>query len=315
MKETPSTLHTSMSRLGTALPTLQLILTLTLALLSAASLRAQEAPLVLTSLAPVYELTVPLVANTNIDLQLLPDSPRSMQTHQTLFVRQAERYAASFSRADSVITIGRLWAADPFYISARQFNPRVVNIDAAKPYSHELDGVSVANSPVTRQISPYFWLSPSNVVRMLDIIGNDLMALYPADASTLQGNLARAQDHYRALKASAEARLLEVDDPLVYALTDEFVYLTSDLGLFVADYFVKQDIDWTDADYAQLTQSLQDQGIRVVIHKWEPAEPIVAAVRAAGAQLVVLDTLETTTDFAAGFATNLDILLEALQAP
>lgn len=284
-------------------------------LFATASLHAQERPLILTSLAPVYELAAPLVENTSLDLQLLPDSPRSMQTHQTLFVRQADRYAEPFSKADTVITIGRLWTADPFYISARQFNPRVVNIDAAKPYSHELDGVSVANSPVTKQISPYFWLSPSNLVRMLDIIGNDLVVLYPAEAEQLKANQAREQDYYRALKADAEARLLQVDDPLVYALADEFVYLTSDLGLFVADYFVKQDIDWTEADYAQLTRSLQDQGIRVVIHKWEPAAPIVAAINAAGAELVVLDTLETTTELAAGFAANLDLLLTALQDP
>lgn len=315
MTGTRAIAHANASKSGSALHTVRRMLVLTVALLSATSLSAQEGPLVLTSLAPVYELSAQLVENTSIELQLLPDSPRSMQTHQTLFVRQADRYADSFTSADAVITIGRLWAADPFYISARQFNPRVVNIDAAKPYSHELDGVSVANSPVTRQVSPYFWLSPSNLVRMLDIIGNDLMALYPAEAETLKANLTREQDQYRALKADAEARLLEVDDPLVYALTDEFVYLTSDLGLFVADYFVKQDIDWTTADYAQLTQSLQDQGIRVVIHKWQPAEPIAAAVRAAGAQLVVLDTLETTTDFAAGFAANLDLLLDALQVP
>ncbi len=284
-------------------------------LLATASLQAQERPLVLASLAPVYELTAPLVADTGIDLQLLPDSPRSMQTHQTLFVRQADRYADQFRQADAVLTIGKLWRADPLYTSARQVNPRVVDIDASKPYSHELDGVAVASSPLTGQPAPWFWLSPSNVVRMLDIIGSDLKALYPADAATLQANLAREQGHYRALKADAEARLLQVDDPLVYALADEFVYLTSDLGLFVAGYFVKQDIDWSQADYALLTQTLQEQGIRVVIHKWEPAAPIQAAITAAGARLVVLDTLETTTDFAAGFAANLDVLLGALQQP
>ena len=291
----------------------RVILAFLAGLVATANLQAQDRPLVLASLAPIYQLTAPLVANTSIDLQLLPDSPRSMQTHQTLFVRQAERHAEAFTRADAVITIGRIWAADPFYISARQFNPRVVNIDASKPYSHELDGVAVATSPVTGQSSPYFWLSPSNLVRTLDIIGNDLMALYPADAATLKANLAREQDRYRALKADTEARLLLVDDPLVYALADEFVYLSSDLGLFVADYFVKQDIDWTDADYQRLTKSLQDQDIKVVIHKWEPAAAITAAISAAGAQLVVLDTLETTTDFYAGFAANLQRLLATLQ--
>lgn len=296
-----------------------LILALTLfGLATTLPLQAQETsphPLILTSLAPVYELAGPLLQGTAVELQLLPDSPRSMQTHQSLFVRQADRFADRFRQADAVITIGKLWSADPLYISARQFNPRVVDIDASKPFSHELDGIAVASSPVSGQVSPWFWLSPGNVIRSLDIIGKDLMALYPDAAARVQANLAREQNHYRALKADAEARLLEVDDPQVYALADEFVYLTGDLGLFVAGYFVKQDIDWTEADYQQLTRTLQSQEVRVVLHKWEPAAPIKAAVEAAGARLVVLDTLETSTDFAAGLQANLDRLLQAWQAP
>jgi ABC-type Zn uptake system ZnuABC Zn-binding protein ZnuA len=291
---------------------------LTIGLFASAAVQAQtvtEQPLVLTSLAPVYQLTLPLVADTNIDLQLLPESPRSMQTHTTLFVRQAERYADLFRRADAVLTIGKVWAADPFYISARQFNIRVVNIDASKPWSHELDGVAVTNSPATGQVSPWFWLSPSNVVRMLDIIAGDLQQLYPAEADTIKHNLDTAKAGWVARKSATEQRLLEVDDPQIYALTDEFVYLTSDLGLFVAGYFVKQDIDWTEADYTSLTEALQAGGVRVVIHKWEPTEAIQAAITAAGATLVVLDTLETTTDFAGGFDQNLEALLNALKAP
>jgi ABC-type Zn uptake system ZnuABC Zn-binding protein ZnuA len=304
--------HRKAARIGLLLAVALSVLSLVAAPLTHAQEPAAK-PLILTSLAPVYELAAPLVENTGINLQLLPDSPRSMQTHQTLFVRQADRYAGSFAQADAVITIGKVWAADPLYISARHINPRVVNIDASKPYSHELDGVAVANSPIGGQPSLYFWLSPSNVVRMLDIIGNDLLALYPAEAAALKINLVREQDRYRALKAEAETRLLQADDPLIYALADEFVYLSSDLGLFVAGYFVKQDIDWTEADYQQLTQTLQSQAIKVVIHKWEPAAPIIAAIQAAGARLVVLDTLETTADFYAGFAANLDLLMDALQ--
>lgn len=295
------------------------IQTLALALLvlaTSSQLEAQEtstSPVVLTSLAPVYELTKPLLEGTSIDLQLLPDSPRSMQTHPSLFIRQADRFADQFRRADALISIGKLWSADPLYISARQFNPRVVDIDATKPYSHELDGIAVASSPLSGQPAPWFWLSPGNVIRSLDIIGKELMALYPDAGAVIQANLAREQNRYRALKADAEARLLAVDDPQVYALAEEFVYLTGDLGLFVAGYFVKQDIDWTEADYGQLTRTLQDHGVEVVIHKWEPAAPIRAAVEAAGARLVVLDVLETSTDFAAGLQANLDLLLDAWQ--
>lgn len=295
-----------------------LLLSFVMALLPATALHAQEPaqhPLVLSSLAPVHALASALLQGTNIDLQLLPGSPRSMQSHQALFVRQAERYAEPFSRADAVISIGKLWGADPLYISARSYNPRVVNIDASKPWSHELDGVAIATSPVSGQPAPWFWLSAGNVIRSLDIIGSDLAALYPAEAATIQANLAREQQRWRTLKATAEARLLQVDDPQVFALTDEFVYLTSDLGLFVAGYFSKQDIDWTDADYQHLRDTLQTQGITVVIHKWEPAAPIRAAITAAGARLVVLDTLETSTDFHAGFDANLNALLSAWETP
>lgn len=284
-------------------------------ILNACAQAPAERPLVLTALAPVYQLTLPLLANTSIDLQLLPDAPRTLQSQLTVFTRQAERYAESFAKADAVIGIGRLWTGDPFFTTAREFNIRIVGIDASKPWSHELDGVSVATSPVTNTVSPYFWLSPSNVIRVLDIVGADLQRLYPADATTIRSNMEREKAAYLQLKSDFEQRFIELDDPFVYALADEFVYLTSDVGLFVEDYFVKQDIDWSLEDYATLTAALQDSGVKVVIHKWEPSAEISQAIAAAGATLVVLDTLETTEDFKGGLQQNLDKLVGALQSP
>ncbi len=271
--------------------------------------------LVLTAMAPVYALTLPLLANTRVDLQLLPDAPRTMQSQVTIFTRQAERYADTFAKADAVIGIGRLWTGDPIYTTARSFNIRIVNIDASKPWSHELDGVAVAESPATHTVSPYFWLSPSNVIRVLDIIGSDLQQLYPQDAATIKTNMEREKAGYLQLKSDFEQRFIAVDDPFVYALADDFVYLTSDLGLFVDDYFVKQDIDWTADDYTTLTSALQSSGVKVVIHKWEPTKAILKAITDAGATLVVLDTLETTADFKGGLQQNLDKLIAALQSP
>lgn len=285
------------------------------ACMTATAQDASERPLVLTAMAPVYQLTLPLLANTSVDLQLLPDAPRTMQSQLTVFTRQAERYAETFAKADAVIGIGRLWTGDPVYTTARSFNIRIVNIDASKPWSHELDGVAVAESPATHKVSPYFWLSPSNVIRVLDIVGSDLQQLYPQDAATIKTNMEREKAGYLQLKSDFEQRFIAVDDPFVYALADDFVYLTSDLGLFVDGYFVKQDIDWTAEDYTTLTAALQSSGAKVVIHKWEPTETIVKAITDAGATLVVLDTLETTDDFKGGLQQNLDKLISALQSP
>ena len=173
----------------------------------------------------------------------------------------------------------------------------------------------MAESPATHTVSPYFWLSPSNVIRVLDIIGSDLQQLYPQDAATIKTNMEREKAGYLQLKSDFEQRFIAVDDPFVYALADDFVYLTSDLGLFVDDYFVKQDIDWTADDYTTLTSALQSSGVKVVIHKWEPTKAILKAITDAGATLVVLDTLETTADFKGGLQQNLDKLIAALQSP
>jgi ABC-type Zn uptake system ZnuABC Zn-binding protein ZnuA len=298
-----------MKRLLTAL------VSLCLAACMSAAAQEPARPLVLTAMAPIYQLTLPLLQGTHVDLQLLPEAPRTMAAQSTLFTRQAERYAEVFAKADAVIGIGRLWTADPLFTSARSVNIRVVGIDASKPWSHQLDGVSVANSPATNAVSPYFWLSPSNVIRVLDIVGTDLQRLYPADAPAIKLNMEREKAAYLRLKSDFEQRFSAIDDPFVYALSDEFVYLTSDVGLFVDDYFVKQDIDWTPGDYSKLTAALKESGVKVVIHKWEPSAEIIKAVTDGGAQLVVLDTLETTEDFKGGLQQDLDKLIAALQSP
>jgi len=269
-------------------------------------------PLILVAMAPIYQLTQGLLKDTDLDLQLLPESPRSMEAQRTVFTRQAENYAEIFQAADVVISIGKIWPGDPFYTTARDFNVRVVNIDASKPWSHELDGVAVADSPVSHQLSPYFWLSSSNVIRVLEIVGHDLQQLYPAEAATIKQNLVYEKASYVNLKNDFEQRFIEVADPLVFALADEFVYFTSDMGIFVDDYFVKQDIDWTPEDYSKLTTSIKNSGVKVVIHKWQPTAEIQQAIMAGGATLVVLDTLETTENFKAGFVKNFDAVLAAL---
>jgi ABC-type Zn uptake system ZnuABC Zn-binding protein ZnuA len=134
-------------------------------------------------------------------------------------------------------------------------------------------------------------------------------------AGTIAANLEQQKASYLALKNDFERRFVEVSDPVIYALTDQFVYLTSDLGVFVDDYFVKQDIDWTADDYAALTTSLEKAGISVVVHQWEPSAGIKQAITDAGANLLVLDTLETTADFRAGLESNLNALLTAFGTP
>lgn len=277
------------------------------------ALAQSDSRLVLTSIAPIFQLTQTLLNNTDIKVANIPERPRSMAAQASLFSRQAERYEQQFKAADAVITIGKIWPQDSLYTTARHANIRIVNIDASKPWSHITSGVAISSSPVTGEVSPYFWTSLSNTIRALNIIARDLQALYPDQADTITANLDQEKSYYLGLKASFETLFVNVLDPVIYALSDELTYFTSDLGIFVDDYFIKQDIDWTQEDLSKLTAKLIQSDIKVVLHKWQPSEEIQAAIAAADAQLLVLNLMETPLDnYRDAMASNLNKTLAAL---
>jgi ABC-type Zn uptake system ZnuABC Zn-binding protein ZnuA len=199
------------------------------------------------------------------------------------------------------VTVTNALPADPLYRFARGANIRIVDIEAAVPWSLDAPGVALAYTPTANvdwgsdpdvaetAVAPYFWLSVSNAIRMGDLIAQDLAALFPGSADAIGANLDALKRSLLELRGDYQNRLIESGSDVVFALTGDFVYLTNDMGLFVDGYFIKQDVRWTAADLAALTKHLRDNGIEVVIHKWQPSEAIQQAVTAAGAQVVVLD--------------------------
>ena len=278
--------------------------------------QAAPAPLVLTSVGPIYSITAALVKGANISVKNVPERARALSSQPTWFAKQAAPFYGDFEQATAVVTMGQLWHADSLYLSVREHNIRVVNIDATLPYSSEATGISVVNSPVSGDASPYFWLSPANLIRSTKLISADLQRLFPDSGATILANERELSAQLVNLKTGYERDLISVADPFVFALADEFDYLANEFGIFVDGYFVKQDLDWTEDDYAALTKRLQDSAIPVVIHKWEPSAEIQAAVAAGGSRLVVLDTFESQS---AGMielvSKNLDTLLAGFQTP
>src|SRR6185369_8610977 len=133
-------------------------------------------------------------------------------------------------------------------------------------------------NPRTSGAAPYFWLSISNAIRMADIIAHDLGALFPDSSAVIAKNLDGLKRSLLALRGDYQKKLIEGAPDVVFALTGDFVYLTNDMGLFVDGYFIKQDVRWTASDLSSLTKHLKDNGIKVVLHKWQPSEAIQNAV-------------------------------------
>ena len=256
---------------------------------------------VLTGTQATYSITAALLGGTPVEVRNVPEDGREMAVLGDYLARRKEALAPLFAAATAVVTLTNALPEDPLYRAARQANIRIVDIEAAVPWSPDMPGVALAQRPATtvawgadpdppaHAVAPCLWLSLSNVMRMADIVAHDLGALFPQWAAVIGANLDSFKRSLLRQRGEFQTRLIEAESDLVFALTGDFIYLTNDMGLLVDGYFIKQDVRWTPADLAALTRHLRDHGIQVVLHRWEPAAAIQNAVREAGARLVVLD--------------------------
>ncbi|QDH68586.1 metal ion ABC transporter substrate-binding protein [Pseudomonas azotoformans] len=284
---------------------------------------------VLVALPALYALTSTLGEGTRIEVVRVPlDAAVPMESQANALSRLEP---AAFQNAVAVVTLSSLWRADPLYATARRHNLRIVEIDASHSWDSLKPGVAVTRTPSNDVPwagnrngdggpSPYAWLGPVNAMRMSALIASDLARLSPTDAPRIARNLAALDGRLRQLKADYGARLLQVPDLRVLSLASEPVYLFGEFGVYVDGWFVRQDIDWTDADLAALTRYLREREIRVVVHKWAPDARIAQAIEDGGARLMILDIgnpgllANTANGYEALLGTNLDALLAAFAA-
>jgi ABC-type Zn uptake system ZnuABC Zn-binding protein ZnuA len=263
---------------------------------------AAGAATVLTGNQATFSLASALTEGTSIEVVNVPEDGREMSLLTEYIGRRMDRLTPVFAEATAVISLTNALPGDPLYRFAREANIRIVDIEAAIPWSLSMPGVALIDTPASdvdwaadadapdSATAPYFWLSLSNAIRMADIIAHDLSEIFPDSSASIADNLDGLKRSLLGLRSEYQNRLIGAGDDTVFALTSDFVYLTNDMGLYVDGYFVKQDIRWTDDDLANLTRHLEDHGIRVVIHKWMPSDAIQAAIAAAGAKLVVLQS-------------------------
>ena len=280
---------------------------------------AQPSQTILTGTQATYSLASALTRETPIQALNVPEDGRQMSLLKDYIGRRTEALAPTFASATAVISLTNALPGDPIYRFARDANIRIVDIDAASPWSLSTAGVALTDTPVSNvdwgtetdpvssATAPYFWLSLSNAIRMGDIIARDLIELFPGSATAIQKNLDELKWSLLNLRNEYQTRLIETGDDTVFALTGDFVYLTNDMGLYVDGYFIKQDIRWTEADLESLTNHLEQRDIRVVIHKWVPSDAIRTAVSDAGARLVVLNSGDP------GMVENRQLVADGLQ--
>ncbi len=270
----------------------------------AVSSTGREELLVGCSIPPLCWLAEALCLDSSIQVIDIIPPGLAVGDHSSWLHEHEGEVSDILQQLDAVLTIRQIWSHDPLFRYARRWNINTIEVDASMPFDPGLNGVSLLDVPAdsqaeriescpSKQISPYIWLSLSNVLTMADILAKDLQQLLPAEAEQVAASLAAFKHAVFTMKNRYVMEFLEVDRLDIAALTDRLVYLTSDLNLPVAGYFLKDEYYWTADDIEQFRQTLIENEVNTVIHLWQPKQEIEQAIQEAGAALAVLNTFES----------------------
>ncbi|EZP30850.1 metal ABC transporter substrate-binding protein [Pseudomonas sp. RIT288] len=266
---------------------------------------------VLASLPITYGLGEVLLKGTDVSLERAAPAnlPGSRQT--AYFTgRGAPALGKLATAADAVIGVRSLWADDPLYPIARRSNIRIVEVDAARPVDGALPGIAVQPGLKVDGLNSQPWLASNNMGRMADVIAADLVRLAPSAKPKIDANLAALKQRLLKLSADSEARLAEADNLSVLSLSDHFAYLIGSLNLELVGQDPRPDSEWTPQELKQLTATLKDNDVALVLHHRQPSEAVRAAIAESGSRLLVLST--DAADPVAELEGNVDLLLKGL---
>lgn len=277
-------------------------------------------PLVITSLPATQLLAQSLTDGTDITVELVVPANYAMGAQENYFKKNAN-FLEKSAVAKACVTLASAWKGDSLYPFARRNNISIIEIDAAAPIDRRQAGVVLLNGLQSGEIDPYIWRSPANLSRMVGIVASDLQRLFPRYEQAIHDNLLRFQRELFQLRTRFEILFGEKDMGEIVALTDDFLYLTSEFGVEVGRYFLKEEIDWSSAEYSEFTAYLKEMEVKTVLCRRVPGEKLAAAIADGGAAAVVFSPLATLTKspvpqpatiFLQFFARNLNALSAAL---
>ncbi|NUT83554.1 metal ABC transporter solute-binding protein, Zn/Mn family [Pseudomonas brassicacearum] len=288
----------------------QLTLAVALCAVAVTSSSATEKVRLLASLPVTYGLGEALLKGTEVSLERA--APATLPgTRQSAYFsgRGAPALSKLAGDADGVIGLRSLWPDDPLYPMARRSNIRIVEVDAARPVDGALPGIAVQPG-IADGLASQPWMASHNLGRMADVIAADLVRLAPADKPKIDANLAALKQRLLKLSADSEKRLASADNLSVVSLSEHFGYLVSGLNLDAISTDARPDADWTTEALKQLSATLKDNDVALVLHHRQPSDALKAAITEGGSQLLVLST--DGADPVAELESNVGLVVTAL---
>ena len=270
--------------------------------------------IVITSIQPLYSLTSYLTKGTDIKVYTPFGSDISM-TMSKEAIREEGFDLSVAKKAQAVVDIAKVWSEDVIYGKARMNKINIVEIDASYPYDEKMTTIFFSDYS-NGEVNPYIWTGSKNLVRMVNIISRDLIRLYPQNKAKIEKNVNKFTNDLLKLENEVNEKLLSVDNPSVISLSENLQYFLNDMNIF-AEY-----VDYDSITAENVANLIKDKGIKVVISDRWLKKNVIKALKDAGGEFVIINTLDIPMDkdgkmdpeaILKAFKENTDNLIEALK--
>ena len=269
--------------------------------------------IVITSIQPLYSLTSYLTKGTDIKVYTPFGSDTSM-TMSKEAIREEGFDLSVAKKAQAVVDIAKVWSEDVIYGKARMNKINIVEIDASYPYDEKMTTIFFSDYS-NGEVNPYIWTGSKNLVRMVNIISRDLIRLYPQNKAKIEKNVNKFTNDLLKIENEANEKLLSVDNASVISLSENLQYFLNDMNIY-AEY-----VDYDSVTAENIANLVRDKGIKVVISDRWLKKNVIKALKDAGGEFVIINTLDIPMDkdgkmdpeaILKAFKENTDNLIEAL---
>ena len=270
--------------------------------------------IVITSIQPLYSLTSYLTKGTDIKVYTPFGSETSM-TMSKEAIREEGFDLSVAKKAQAVVDIAKVWPEDVIYGKARMNKINIVEIDASYPYDEKMTTIFFSDYS-NGNVNPYIWTGSKNLVRMVNIISRDLIRLYPQNKAKIEKNVTKFTNDLLKIENEANEKLLSVDNASVISLSENSQYFLNDMNIY-AEY-----VDYDSVTAENIANLVRDKGIKVVISDRWLKKNVIKALKDAGGEFVIINTLDIPMDkdgkmdpeaILKAFKENTDNLIEALK--
>lgn len=269
--------------------------------------------IVITSIQPLYSLTSYLTKGTDIKVYTPFGSDVSM-TMSKDSIREEGFDLSIAKKAQAVIDIAKVWPEDVIYAKARMNKINIVEIDASHPYDEKMSTIFFSDYS-DGKVNPYIWTGSKNLVRMINIIGRDLIRLYPKNKSKIEKNITKFTTDLLKIENEANEKLLSIGNSEVISLSENLQYFLNDMNIYT-EY-----VDYDTVTAENVAKLVKDKGIKVIVSDRWLKKNVIKALKDAGGEFVIINTLDIPMDkdgkmdpeaILKGFKENTDNLIEAL---